>query len=262
MQPPLTSRSNETSRVTLSSRWRTGVACSFALHGGVLVFAFAVGTWIWLDAFNRPRREYLTAVYADTNALDAMVEPSEPEPRPVERVEDVTGEMVDSRLRDVIDEATRRDTQENLDELDRLAGRLESMSDAESVSDTTAALRQMTGLSERATEPSEEPVAGEFDLDTAQLYDVRRADPPDERFPYRAVLLDAAGRTEEIPMTESEGAPAFQIFERLKRFPLARQIYRQFTMSLLDSLLKSARDTKSAAKTDEFDSPPVDSPSP
>ncbi|MCA9226056.1 MAG: hypothetical protein KDA47_10620 [Planctomycetales bacterium] len=256
------SHTNETPRATLSSRWRTGVACSCALHGGVLVLAFAVGTWIWLDAFNRPRREYLTAVYVDAESVEAIVERSEPEMRPVERVEDVTGDMVDSRLRDVIDEASRRDTGENLDELDRLAGRLDSMSNAESVSDTTAALRQMTGLSERATEPSAEPVAGEFDLDTAQLYDVRRADPPDERFPYRAVLLDSAGRTQEIPMTQSEGAPAFQTFERLKRFPLARQIYQQFTMSLLDSLLKSARDTKSAAKADDFETPPSDSPTP
>lgn len=81
----------------------------------------------------------------------------------------------------------------------------------------------------------------EFDFQTAQLHDVKRIPATDPRsgstWQYEGVLLDAEGRTQQIPLSETEGAPLFEIWQRIRSSPLLESVYRQLAMPLLDQLI-------------------------
>jgi hypothetical protein len=103
-------------------------------------------------------------------------------------------------------------------------------------------------MPERASEPAVEPVAGDFDFDTAQIHDVLRVTAKDGSFDYRSVLVDSRGRTFEVDIDRLEGEKTYAAFESMKRFPLANQVYRQIAMGLIDQALQEdSRENKSVS---------------
>ncbi|WP_425614291.1 hypothetical protein NA78x_004158 [Anatilimnocola sp. NA78] len=148
------------------------------------------------------------------------------------------GTFVAERVMRSIKEAEQHSSADNLQRLENLTGQLNDVATEESVKEVTAQLSKLLGTSQRATEPSKEPVAGEFDLDTAQLHDVRREMLEDGTFKYTAVLLDSAGRTMDSPMPAEEGESAYKTFELIKSNPLLERVYRGVVMSLLEKMLK------------------------
>lgn len=86
-----------------------------------------------------------------------------------------------------------------------------------------------------------EAIIPEFDYETAQLHEVTRTPAADgssgSAWQYQGVLLDAEGRTCHIPLSESEGAPLYQLLQRIRANPLLESIYRQLAMPLLDQLI-------------------------
>jgi hypothetical protein len=152
----------------------------------------------------------------------------------------VAASWVQQRVADEIAAAENLSADDQLQTLRQLAGTLNRVSSAESVDAIASRLQTLLGTESRAREPAAEPVAGEFDLDTAQLHDVRRSDNGRGGFSYVGVMLDAAGRTMETPLDEAEGANLYRIFELMKSNPLLERVYRGVVMSLLDKMLKPA----------------------
>jgi hypothetical protein len=136
-----------------------------------------------------------------------------------------------------ISEAERHSDEDNLERLKNLSKQVTQVSTEEGVAAVSAQLNKLLGNGPRATEPAKEPVAGDFDFDTAQLHDYRREMLEDGTFKYTAVLLDSAGRTLETEMSAAEGEPAYKTFELIKQNPLLERVYRGVIMSLLDKAI-------------------------
>lgn len=160
-----------------------------------------------------------------------------PEVAVVTDVAEVTGPMVQERIEQALEEAGGRPDQENLDRLERLAGRLGEVSREGSVDQLARSFHSMLGTSERAVEPAAEPIGGEFDPQTAQFHDVRREVPDGQTPQYFAILIDAQGRTLEVAMEAAEGARMYALMQRIKDHPLLERVYRRIAMPLLDQLL-------------------------
>lgn len=147
-----------------------------------------------------------------------------------------SGDLVSAQVLREIARAQERTAEENLDELKQLTQRLNQVSSEPSVDQLAAGLKTLLGGTDRATAPAAEPVAGEFEIESAQLHDVRREKTADGGFRYIAVLVDARGRRSETELPGPEGKSAFDTFELMKANPLLERVYRGVVMSLLDNL--------------------------
>lgn len=150
---------------------------------------------------------------------------------------EVSNLLVQQKLAEARAESEAAGTSENLEKLDRLSTKLSQVASAGSVDQIADAFRRWTKTTARAERPAEKPVAGEFDYDTAQFHDVRRYAKEPQGWRYVAVLLDAAGRTDEVEMGDADGEQVFATLERIKANPLLEQVYRQIAMPLLDQML-------------------------
>ena len=174
----------------------------------------------------------LIASADDPRWQEALLEGQNP-PKPAAE----SFQFITSQLLEAIAAAEQRSDEANLERLETLTGALEAGSSAKSVEQLTASLQSWLGTEQRATKPADEPVAGEFDLATAQLHDVVRDDSSGE-VRYTAVLLDAAGRTMESPLTQAEGESVYRVMQLMKENPLLERVYRGVVLSLLDKLLR------------------------
>ncbi|WP_254510140.1 hypothetical protein [Anatilimnocola floriformis] len=202
-----------------------------------------------LTPFEKPPGDFLAQDAADISNLEASNEAAKDDPR----WQSLTNTELDSRtseefaadkkfltgrLLESITSADQHSAEENQDRLKEMTGQLNQVATAESVEQVSAHLSKLLSTGARATTPSKEPVPGEFDTETAQLHDVRREMLADGTFKYIAILIDAAGRTQEAELPAAEGESAFKTFELIKQNPLLERVYRGVVMSLLDKMLK------------------------
>lgn len=148
--------------------------------------------------------------------------------------------IVRRRVDRAIEEAGEVGEEENLKRLDRLSGQLEQMATDKSVAELNDKLKRWLGTKPRATEPAKEPVAGPFDIATAQVHDVRREGEDAATYRYIAVLLDADGRQMDQELDMVDGEKLFRTFQLIKKNPLLEKVYRQVVMGLLDKLTQPA----------------------
>jgi len=201
---------------------------------GVEIEAFTPNTEHWLADEAISTRE-LEAAQEDPRW--AVLTEGELDSRsPAEQA--AASDFVAERMRQEIAAAEKHSSEDNLQRLENLTGQLNDVATEQSVKDVTAQLSKLLGTAPRATEPAKEPVAGDFDFDTAQLHDVRREMLADGTFKYTAVLLDSAGRTTDSEMPAAEGESAYKTFELIKSNPLLERVYRGVVMSLLEKMLK------------------------
>lgn len=153
-------------------------------------------------------------------------------------VQEAASSFLDAQVARAIRDAEHKSDEDNLERLRNLSGQIDKVATEESVAQVTTQISKLLGVGERATAPAKEPVAGEFDLDSAQLHDVRREMLEDGTFKYVAVLVDSAGRMQDTEMNAAEGESAFKTFELIKQNPLLERVYRGVVMSLLDKMLK------------------------
>lgn len=216
---------------------RAGVIFSLVFHTTALIALIAVPYLLWLWQLTKAFDQQAITIVARVEEQPAQPAPP-PEVRVVTTVDQVTPESLEARLNEEIEKANARPLDDNRDEFDKLARRLERVSDEESVKQMADQFHQWLGTNRRATRPAEIPVAGLFDHRTAQIHDVRREMNEDGSWRYIFVMLDSAGRTMDTEMDDpEEGERQYQTFQRLKSFPLAEQAYRQMVMPLLDKLL-------------------------
>ncbi len=210
-------------------RW--GVIASVVFHAVVLVLLLIYRPWRSGDS-----AEDKTPAASGTSAITAKGPPPPETERLVRSVD-----QVEPRLNDVIEETRQRTDQENVDELTRQIQRLDSISSQESVQQLAARFQQWLGTKPRAQRPAETPIDGEFDVSTAQLYEVQRHGNPDGSWTYTCVLLDAEGRTVETNLDAQQGQRTYELMQTLEDSPLAQQVYRQIALPLLDKLLDDGR---------------------
>jgi len=140
-----------------------------------------------------------------------------------------------------IRESEQRSAEENLERLEDLTGTLNAVSDQESVDQLVQGFQKWMGTKPRATKPAEEPDAGEFDPDSAQLHDVTMATADDGTVTYKMVLVDSAGRQFETDLSAEEGEQLHRVFALIKENPLLERIYRGVVMSLMDKMLETKK---------------------
>jgi hypothetical protein len=169
-----------------------------------------------------------------------LLHPNQPDPN------SPSGKWVAARMLAEIARSEQLSDDEQLARLKSLTGQLNRIATEDSVTEVSGQLASLLGTEDRAKRPAAEPVAGEFDFDTAQVHDVRRIEQGPGQFTYVAILLDAQGRTVESPLTPTEGEQLYKVMELVKSNPLLERIYRGVAMSLLDKLMKPASDPASS----------------
>jgi hypothetical protein len=154
---------------------------------------------------------------------------------------------------------------ERIEALDKAAERLTRISSETSIDGVAKRLQSWLNLTPRVEQPVAEnsqievdpadPDADEdeFDFNTAQLHDVKRVVVPNARPRYLCVLLDAHGRTLEVPLSEAEGEPIYALMVKIKSHPLLERIYRQIAMPLLDQMVAAKRVAREAVARVETD---------
>lgn len=179
---------------------------------------------------------------------------SEPEPPAEPEIVPLPGEKAKDTVKRYLDEQTQsaaaRTDKENLEELQKQGARLEKVSSEESLNQIADHFRSWTGTKERATEPDKDiPMQTEetlsvsnFDTSTAQIYDVKKVRTKSTgKITYKAILLDAQGRTFSVELPKEEGERIYPAFKQMKQNPLMTQIYRKMVMPLIDKYRKDIR---------------------
>jgi len=158
--------------------------------------------------------------------------------------DDVPASQIEASIESAMQQAEGLSEKRQLSELEKKLRRLNSISSTESVQDTTQKIANTLGLSPGPV-PAVESVEGIFDTTTAQIHEVTRIRDANGDWLYQSVLVDAAGRTENIDLPRAEGEVTYNTFQQLKQFPMADGIYRQLVMPMLQNML-SAMDAAEA----------------
>jgi hypothetical protein len=183
---------------------------------------------------------------AEAAPADHAADDDTPEVRIVNDPAEVTAQMVQERVGEIVEQSTALSTAEKLARLDALSPRLNQVADAGSINSLAGAMHSFLSTKPRAVEPAKEPPRGAFDFDTAQFHDIQRFPKDGGGFRYVTILLDSQGRTIEAEVSEQEGEPIYEVMQRIKANPLLDQVYRQIVMPLMDQLVAAAKQAKTA----------------
>ena len=181
-----------------------------------------------------------------TMAAGEAAEQATPEVRIVSDPAEVTAKLVRDRLDEVVAEAETLSEVDKLAKLDELSEQLTQVADEGSIQALSGVMQSFLSTKPRATQPAQEKPPGEFDFETAQFHDIQRHPKEPAGFRYVTVLLDAAGRTLEVEVSEQEGQPIYETMQRIKANPLLEQVYRQIVMPLLDQLTAGVKQAQAA----------------
>jgi hypothetical protein len=222
---------------------RAAWAISLLVHAtlAVALTAWTYQPWWLADGTVRTAQ----AIEA-TLAADELAEDATPEVRIISDPSEVTADLVRNRLDQVVAEAEALSQADQLARLDALSERLTQVADESSVQALSGVMQSFLSTQPRATRPAKDPPPGEFDFETAQFHDIQRLPKEPDGFRYVTVLLDAAGRTMEVEVSELEGQPIYETMQRIKANPLLEQVYRQIVMPLLDQLTAGVKQAHAA----------------
>ena len=172
--------------------------------------------------------------------------PAEPEvvPLPGEKAQDTVNRVLEEQAQ----AAAARTDEENLTVLEEQGERLKKVSSEASIDQIADQFHSWTGTEKRVTEPikdapmqTEDTVSGSnFDTETAQFYDVKKIrSKTTGDIKYKAVLIDAQGRTMSMELPQEDGERLYPIFKQMKQNPLMGQIYKKIVMPIIDKQLNS-----------------------
>ena len=188
-----------------------------------------------------------------SNTDDQRFESPPPDPKrapPLVENPKVPKEQIEASIEAQIEATESLSDEKKLTELEKNLQRLESIASEDSVREVTATIAGSLGL-EPGPRPSEQPPAGALDPDTAQILEVNRFRDPSGQWKYTSVLVDAEGRTQEVPLTEAEGESAYKTMQTLKQYPIADGIYRQLVMPMIQGMIEASEKTQQAARQAE-----------
>lgn len=214
--------------------------------------ASALGLFLWsfkpwgLAAWDARHQRVIQVTMAESAPADDTLHDDTPEVRIVSDPEEVTAQMVQKRVEEVVEQSAAMSTADKLARLDTLSQRLNQVADEGSINSLAGAMHSLLGTKPRAVEPAKEKPSGAFDFETAQFHDIQRFPKDGGGFRYVTILLDAQGRTVETEVSQQEGEPVYELMQRIKANPLLEQVYRQIVMPLLDQLVAAAKQAKTA----------------
>lgn len=124
-------------------------------------------------------------------------------------------------------------------QLDKELGRLQRVSDQESVDQVADAVAKSMGIDQ--SQYADKPVStdGDFDHNTAQIKTVTRNKDEAGDWQYVATMIDAQGHQLETPLSESEGASVYETFEKMKQYPMAESLYQKIIMPIMQKMIES-----------------------
>lgn len=239
---PLRSGENKTTR-----GFRAGIWTSAGLHATALlavVLGEPLGSWLFEPIGQTGASRITVVARADWDAAPRPDPVVEIEPPPLDVDSPQVGEIVADRIQRAIAESQQLSTEDQLERLEELSGRLNQVSSEKSIDALSNQFQKWLGTKPRASAPAAEVVAGEFDMSTAQIHDVRREDRDGGGFRYLAILVDAEGRQLETEMSEADGENLHRVMELIKRNPLLERVYRGIVMGLLDKMQNQAKPAK------------------
>ena len=227
------------------ARKRLAPGVSLALHAVLLVVLL-----FWY----LPRRQpppSSAGLSASTSASQPAATPSQsqaksPPPADPGPAGDVPKEQIEASLESQIKQAERLPDEKKLSELEKNLQRLNSIADPESVQQTSATIAESLGLDSDQYAPKPTPAEGEFDVQSAQISDVRRSQSDDGTWQYDSVMVDAEGRTMRVPMTAAEGASLYDTFEMMKHYPMAKGVYQSVVMPMIQKMLGDETQSRQA----------------
>ena len=153
------------------------------------------------------------------------------------QADDAASVLISSELMRSIEASGRQADEENLRRLQALSGRLTTVSSEETIDELSGTIGRLVGTTPRASRPQEN-VAGNFDLSTSQPHDCRKETSLEGKVQYVMVMIDRAGRMQEVAMDEASGEQLYQTMQLIKSNPLLERVYRGVVMGLLDKLLQ------------------------
>lgn len=185
------------------------------------------------DSSSAPAAESADAVPAET-------------PRPADETVDVPPQQIQDSLESQIQQAQRLPDDVKLSELEKNLRRLDSMTDSESVAQTSATIAGSLGLDTAQYAEKETPTEGAFDVASAQIADVVRSQDDQGSWQFESIMVDAEGRTLKVPMGADEGERLYQTFETMKQFPMAKGIYQSVVMPMIQKMLEAESSDRAA----------------
>lgn len=202
-----------------------------------LVARFEVVEPNWLEQ----QAEEFAATGVDVNDPrwnEVLAEPLKQTQNVVSNERDEQGSsLLSETLMRQIAETSQRSSDENFDSLDQLSNRLSNVSSEAGVDEVSGTVTRLIGVEKRETKPKE-GVGGDFDFSSGEVHDCRKELDKDGNPRYIVVMIDAAGRTQESEINETDGAQLHRTMQIVKSNPLLERVYRNVVMSLMDKLLK------------------------
>lgn len=251
---------------TTGNPWRFAWRVSLMLH--VLGLGLAVG-W-WMQAFQPPDATH-ESITVDGSALltpptdlhtelavetsgsapllpDASdpqwrdaVRKSQPSSEP-ERPAAAVESFVEQQIQRSIDQSQQRSDEDNLDRLAKLSRELRSTTRRESVDEMAGFLNGL--VQPRTEQPVADPESRSFDVETAQLHDVKREAAESGEKRYIAVMIDAQGVTREVELDVVNGEQLYRTMKLIRSNPLLEHVYRKIVMGILDNVLRDTAPQK------------------
>jgi hypothetical protein len=162
-------------------------------------------------------------------------QPSSERERPAASV----GSFVEQQIQRSIDQGQQRSGEDNLDRLAKLSRDLRSTTRRESVDEISGFLNGI--IQPRTEQPLANAESIPFDVETAQLHDVKReaAEPGGKR--YIAVMIDASGVTQEVELDVVNGEQLYRTMKLIRSNPLLEHVYRKIVMGILDNVLRDTQ---------------------
>jgi hypothetical protein len=223
----------------LSRPSAVGLISSLVLHAAAGTMLYAVS--------RQTQRPVETGVAAESR-FDALSAAAAVPTRFVAGIPRVNGDFVRTQLDAEVGRQRRVPPHEQLDRLSVMGRQLHELSSPSSLDELSEQFQSWMGYSPRATQPAPVSEPGEFDYATAQITDISRQELPDRTYRYLCLLLDAEGRTMEVELDAAHGAIAFELLQRIKKYPLLEQVYRQIFMPLADQIRSGAAESAAQAQ--------------
>jgi hypothetical protein len=145
------------------------------------------------------------------------------------------GNLISSELLRSIERSNRRTDEQNLQSLNELSERLTQVSSEKTVDELSGTIGRLVGSGPRESKPKEN-IDGPFDIASGQPHDCKKIE-AGGRVRYVMVMIDKAGRTQEVEMDEADGEQLYRTMQLIKSNPLLERVYRGVVMGIMDKLL-------------------------
>ena len=211
-----------------------GLALSIVAH------AVLVGVLLWgsdepiFVASSRPTAGAPGRSAEDAGPSDISGGASPPKPDPVDATDTPPDELAEHMAEAEADIEQMSETERELYLSEKIA-QAEQITSEQSVQEMVPLVRKTVGARDRAYAPVADAPPGPFDHDTALIHSVKRE--PHERGGEQAyfVMVDAAGRSLEVPVPENTSPAVIAAVEKMHASPVLKQIYEQMVLPALDA---------------------------